>query len=203
MTALQVGQLAQRLYKDYTGFMAVMESALHPSALLPVALPEPGAVVGSGFIRRKKGEPHAYWHEHYLAQVLDSADEQREEVSRVWLSGALIRLGDALHDEGYFDHAPELELVRHMRNAVAHGNKFSFKGTRPKHPAHNGLAFIRGWDNDSEFSVDANLQGQSFLFDWMEPGDVLDVFLSVSQYLIRMGNGEYPLRSWIQGPDVS
>jgi len=92
--------------------------------------------------------------------------------------------------------------MRHMRNAVAHGNKFHFKSGQPSRPAHNGLALLRGWDADSEsdFHIDAELEGQPFLFDWMEPGDVLDVLLSISAYLVRMGNGDYPLRYWILGP---
>jgi hypothetical protein len=197
MTALEVGLLAQRLVNDYVTFVALMDSALHPDSALRVPLPEPGHFVGVGYVRRKKGEPYAYYYAHYLSQSLESADVQREEISRVWLSGALITLGDALTAESYFeDNAPELQLVRHMRNAVAHGNQFRIDTGALRLPAHNRLAFMKGFDNHSEFEITAELHGQAFLFDWMEPGDVLDVFHSVSMYLIRKGNGDHPIRNW-------
>jgi hypothetical protein len=50
-----------------------------------------------------------------------------EEFPRVWLTGALLAVGDALKDNDYFDHAPELELVYHLRNGVAHGNRFDIR----------------------------------------------------------------------------
>lgn len=199
--AFEVGQLAQRLGNDYTSFSAVMESALHPETLLRIPPPEPENAVGVGYVRRKEGTAHAYWFERYLSQGLASAGEFREEVSRVWLSGALITLGDALTTHSYFDRAPELELVRHMRNAVAHGNRFKLANGEPRRPAHNLLAMVRGWNSDTQFVVTPGLEGRRLLFDWMHPGDILDVFLSVSNYLIRMGNGDYPLRPWAHAPD--
>ncbi len=65
--AFEVGQLAQRLGRDYTSFTAVMESALHPETLLRVPPAEPGSVVGAGYVQRKDGTAHSYWFEHYLA----------------------------------------------------------------------------------------------------------------------------------------
>jgi hypothetical protein len=40
------------------------------------------------------------------------------DLDRVWLVEALLALGDALKQHGYFDHAPELELLRHLRNGM-------------------------------------------------------------------------------------
>jgi hypothetical protein len=39
--------------------------------------------------------------------------------------GALLTLGDELSAYGYFDRAPALELLYHLRNAVAHGNRLN------------------------------------------------------------------------------
>ena len=47
-----------------------------------------------------------------------------EELGRVWLVGALLRTGDALQRHHYFNRAPELELLRHLRNGVARRNVF-------------------------------------------------------------------------------
>jgi len=116
------------------------------------------------------------------------------ELPRVWLAGSLLAVGDALSRQNYFDRAPELELVRHLRNGIAHGNRFVIRDPqRLKNlPAHNRLAWIRG-DKKTVFEISPMLNGKPVLFDYMGAGDVLDVLASVGIYLIRMGNGD-PLR---------
>jgi hypothetical protein len=102
-----------------------------------------------------------------------------------------LAIGDALKPHGYFNRAPELELLRHLRNGVAHGNTFRIDNLKDleKFPAHNRLAWIRG-DNKTEFEITPNLQNQPVLFDFMGPGDILDLLISASNYLERMGNGD-------------
>ncbi|OXC78250.1 hypothetical protein [Caballeronia sordidicola] len=39
--------------------------------------------------------------------------------------GALLTLGDELGARGYFDRAPILEIVYHLRNGMAHDNRFN------------------------------------------------------------------------------
>jgi len=75
---------------------------------------------------------------------------------------------------------------------LTHGNRFRIDrpATLVQFPAHNRLAWVRG---KAEFAVSAALQGQGVLFDFMGPGDVLDLLQSVGVYLIRMGSGD-PLR---------
>jgi hypothetical protein len=116
------------------------------------------------------------------------------DLDRVWLVGALLALGDALKQHGYFDHAPELELLRHLRNGVAHGNSFRIDNPKEltKFPAHNRLAWVKS-DSKAVFEITPSLQNQPVLFDFMGPGDILDLLMSVGLYLVRMGNGD-PLR---------
>src|SRR5258708_40075092 len=112
------------------------------------------------------------------------------DLERLWLVGALLTIGDALEKQSYFDHAPELELVRRLRNGVAHGNTFRIKlKLLAKFPAHNRLAWVKN-DSKAEFEITPNLQNQPVLFDFMGPGDILHLLMSVSLYLIRMGNGD-------------
>jgi len=86
-----------------------------------------------------------------------------------------------------------VELVCHLRNGVAHGNTFRINlKLLAKFPAHNRPAWVKN-DSKAEFGITPNLQNQSVLFDFMGPGDVLHLHMSVSLYLIRMGNGD-PLR---------
>jgi hypothetical protein len=50
-----------------------------------------------------------------------------------------LRSGDALERNGYFDRALELELIRHLRNGIAQGNRFDIRDPNKltKFPTHN------------------------------------------------------------------
>jgi hypothetical protein len=77
---------------------------------------------------------------------------------------------------------------------VARGNVFRIDNPNglERFPAHNKEALIMS-DRKAEFKITASLDGKSVLFDFMAPGDVFDLLMSVGLYLIRMGNGD-PLR---------
>jgi hypothetical protein len=130
-------------------------------------------------VPRKNGPPFTFGTQDtfYDAVVRDTI---REEFPRIWLTGALLAVGDALKDNGYFDRAPELELVRHLRNGVAHGNRFEIRylDELTKYPAHNRACY-----KHSIFEIIPALNGQPVLFDFMEAGDVLDLLFSVAHHL--------------------
>lgn len=66
---------------------------------------------------------------------------------------------------------PERQFLRHLRNAVAHGNVFTLSKDEPKHPA----AF-------KGFTIQASMNGmQNVLYDFMGPGDVADLLVHVHQ----------------------
>ena len=150
---------------------------------------EPGQIVPVARVVRKDGTKHVFHFTHYLTKA-GSNPAMVDDLNRVWLVGALLAIGDALKRHSYFDHAPELELLRHLRNGVAHGNTFRIDlKLIAKFPAHNRLAWVRS-DSKAEFEITPNLQDQPVLFDFMGPGDILDLFMSVGLYLLRMGNGD-------------
>jgi hypothetical protein len=132
-------------------------------------------------VPRKNGPPFTFGTQDtfYDAVVRDTI---REQFPRIWLTGALLAVGDALKDNNYFDHAPELELVYHLRNGIAHGNHFKFTdGGRKRlaeYPAHNRACY-----RHSIFEITDALDGQPVLFDFMEAGDVLDLLFSVADHL--------------------
>jgi hypothetical protein len=191
--AFDCGQLAERMCRGYYSHAAAVELVRNPRsvALSPPVLP--GYVVPVGFVKRKDGTERAFYYIHFLEQARTDPT-LTEDLERVWLTGSLLAVGDAASRSGYFDRAPELELLRHVRNGVAHGNRFNI--TNPNsltsYPAHNRLAWIKG-DKRSIFEIVPTLDGQPVLFDFMGPGDVLDLLDSVGVYLIRIGNGD-PLR---------
>jgi hypothetical protein len=191
--AFEVGQLAQRLADGYYGHMAAITVAGDPKAETLFPAVRPGQMVPVAEIRRKDGTVHTYHFALYLQRLLTDP-LLREDLERVWLAGALLSLGDAMARHGYFDRAPELELVRHLRNGIAHGNMFRIDKSESlqRHPAHNRLAWCRG-DSKEVFEITPVVQGRPVLFDFLAPGNVIDLLLSVALYLVRMGNGD-PLR---------
>jgi hypothetical protein len=79
------------------------------------------------------------------------------------------------------NRAPLLELIRHLRNGVAHGNSFEIKdaGRLLKFPAHNRAAVTKR----DVFEITKRIDGKNVLFDFIEAADVLDVLMSIEFYL--------------------
>jgi len=192
--ALQVAQLIQRLTGGYYAHAAALEVARDARVKPLFSKVIPGQIVPVGFVPHKDGRQYPYHFHHFLEQVQINA-ELLEDLQKTWLIGSLLTIGDALLKYGYFDRAPEIELVYHLRNGVAHGNRFHLdeKGLKrlDKYPAHNHKTPFR--TDTSRFEIVAALKGHPVLFDYMGPADVLDVLSAVGVYLWRMGHGE-PLR---------
>jgi len=162
----EVGKMAGWMASGYYAHKAAIEAARDTSqnSNQPIL----------GDVYRKDGTRHIYSIPHYLDQA--RTDKRTgEEFERVWLIGSLISLGDALaHDKiKYFKKTvPLLEFLYHLRNGVAHGNKFTFNDNGLKrlkcHVAHNKQAQVK----TTEFEIQSNLEGQNVLFDFMGPADV-------------------------------
>ena len=185
MDEFAVGQLAQSLVNGYTSYVAALLLVRHPAATTIIetmkAENRGPAAVPVGYIAHKGGGHIAYHLTHHLELARNDA-VFHEEYARAWVVGALLTLGDRLSDAGYFDKGPDLELLRHLRNGVAHGNMFHFLHGEPRRPAKY-----------KEFEVTAALEGQPVLFDFMEPGDILVLLQRISVRLIRIANGDPPL----------
>jgi hypothetical protein len=144
----------------------------------------------ASYVTRNDGTRHTFDLPYYLNQAHTNPGIVYE-LPRVWLVGSLLAVGDALgiRPNHYFDHAPVLELIYHLRNGVAHGNVFRIddKGRKrlEKYPAHNRAARVRSVTK-AEFEIKPNLNGQTILFEFMGPGDVLDLLQSVEVYLTRI-----------------
>jgi hypothetical protein len=183
--AYDVGQLAQDMGRGYAAHIAAIRIAprLDHKAAVRLIADYP-----SDSVQRKDGTK---WSFDTLDALVDLADKTiAEELPRVWLAGSLLAVGDALERNGYFDHAPELELVYHVRNGIAHGNRFDIRNRKrlEKYPAHNR----DGWFRHTIFEITPELDGKTVLFDFMEAGDVLDLLFSVGLHLKQMENGESP-----------
>jgi len=142
--AFRVGKLAERLATYHYAYAAAFQVARDPRAAALVPPVEPGGIVPVGRVPFADGSfEQAFDFRHFLE--LSTRPEVAEEFDRTFYVGALLALGDALGAHDYFDHAPELELVYHLRNGVAHGNRFTLTpaglGRLSKYPAHDRLTW--------------------------------------------------------------
>jgi hypothetical protein len=107
-----------------------------------------------------------------LRQVQGSAEFNLEYL-RLPLMAEITLIGDRLSTHRYFDHAPILEFVRHLGNAVSHGNRWHFTSGEPRRPAASRFV-----------TLDASFHGREpVLWDDLTPADVLDVFDDVAAHL--------------------
>jgi hypothetical protein len=202
VTELAVGQLAQQLHTGYLAYAATRDLLAHPGIQTVVEVMRSENVgpapVPIGSIRRGDGSEIVYDLPHAIEVVGRSAG-YRDVYDQLWLAGAVLTLGDALAAEHYFDRGPDLELLRHLRNGIAHGNRFNLRKGEPRRPAHftgPDQRFLDGGTTPTGqsrfFEITPACQGKAVLFEFMGPGDIVDLLIFVSWRLIRRGNGDPP-----------
>lgn len=183
---LAVGKMAQRLASGYYSFLVAHLVAVNPQSInsLPRATVQDHPPTGE--VKRKDGTFHTLNLRHYL-DLLREDQTLQGYFLRTWAMGALLMLGDELAQPGceYFDHAPILELVYHLRNGIAHGNRFSItangKKRLAKYAAHNRQAPVKS-PLGTVYEITPNLTGP-VLFDFIGAADVIDILQSVEVYL--------------------
>ena len=190
--AWDVGIFVQRLANEYFTHMAALHVASDPRVLEFAPPIEPGQVVPILRVERGDGTRVSFSFSHYLDKVRDT--DLTEDFKRAWLSSSLLRIGDALGEHGYFGHAPEAELVRHLRNGVAHHNRFSFhpnvidkNSGLLRYPAHNRRYCAALSMN--EYCIDTHLQNTGVLFDFGGPAAILDILIALGWHLTRTACG--------------
>jgi len=184
----KVAQLARDMAVGYTAHITASRIAprIDSNALVKLIGAYP-----TDSVPRKYGPPFTFHTQDTFGDAV-VRDTIREEFPKIWLTGSLLAVGDALKDNDYFnDHAPKLELVYHLRNGVAHGNRFEFndRGRKrlAKYPAHNHDCYTHGI-----FEITPALDGTPVLFNFMEAGDVLDLFFDVADHLDELKRRALP-----------
>jgi hypothetical protein len=178
--AFRTARLAHRLGCGYYVHSAIIDVAAGVDRSQPINWNITREVV------RKDGTKDVFSFDHYLREAFENP-RTKEDLDRVWVMGGLIALADALRDMRYLDRAPELELVRHLRNGVSHGNRFRIdnRADLARHPAHNLFAAVRSPAGTS-FEITAASIGRPVMFDFMGPADFIDLFLSVEVHLFSL-----------------
>jgi hypothetical protein len=183
-TRLAVAQTARRLASGYYSFLVAHYVAVNPLSINSLPPVKELGQNPTGEINRKDGTFHTLDLRFYLDLLREDHDLQRHFL-RTWAMGALLTLGDELGDHQYFDHAPILELVYHLRNGIAHGNTFNItsegKKRLAKHPAHNHNAAVKS-PLGTVYEITPDRTGP-VLFDFIGPADVIDLLQSVELYL--------------------
>jgi len=183
---MAVAQTARNLASGYYAFVVAHSVAVNPHSINSLPPPKELGQDPTGNLPRKDGTFHTLNLRYYLDLLRENRDLQTQ-VLRTWAISAMLALGDELRAHRYFDHAPILELVYHLRNGMAHGNKFAIdergRERLHKYPAHNRDAAVKG-DLKTVYEITPDLTG-SILFDFMGPGDVIDVLQSVEIHLSR------------------
>jgi hypothetical protein len=185
---LAVGRIAQRLASGYYAFLVAHLVAVNPKSInsLPPAKAPGDDPIGE--IKRKDGTFHTLNLRFYL-DLLREDQSLQGDFLRTWAMGALLTLGDELAkpEQNYFDHAPILELVYHLRNGIAHGNRFTItdsgKKRLAKYEAHNRYAVVKS-PKGTVYEITPNLKGP-VLFDFIGAADVIDLLQSVEVNLTR------------------
>ncbi len=83
---------------------------------------------------------------------------------RDFQSMMLSRVGQVLSDYHLYDQSPQHEFMRHLRNAVSHGNRWYFIREEPTRPAiFAGISLDKSWHL------------KPVLYEDVKPGDVFDL----------------------------
>ena len=190
--AVEVATLTQRMTSQYFAHVASMYVARHPQAEAFAPPIEPGQSVPVIRIKRRDGNDMMMWFNHYLNEAKSTT--ARDDFDKVWLQGALLTVGDALGAHGYFDHQPEAEIIRHLRNAIAHGNHFNFHKSvidrttgKLKYPA-NIFRYAKR-QSMPRYEVDVGLQNAEVLWAWGGPDAIMDCLTVLGVHLWNIGHG--------------
>lgn len=183
-------RLAHDLVAGYYAYASAISIAKDKRSdkLIPEVLQS--QIVPVGFVKSKDNPAgHTFDFKFYLEHVRENKFVMNQ-LERVYLSGALLTIGDALSEHKYFNdsHSPIFQLIRHLRNGIAHGNKFDIRYPQElvDHPAHDRVPQN---NNPTKFEVTPELNGTNVLFDFMEPGDVLNLLHQVGFYLMDLAYG--------------
>lgn len=181
-----VGRMAELSAQAYYSHTAAVVVARTEGACGVLQNIQPNQPIPTEIVARKDGSTHIFDSRYYLGRL--GEPEMVNDMSAIWLVGSLLKVGDALSAHQYFDHGPDVELLYHLRNGVAHGNRFNItkRGQErlAKWPANNKSAHVRV--PGSDFEIGSHLNGQQVLFEFMGPGDVLDLLMSIGVRFMRL-----------------
>lgn len=171
-----VANLSHELFAAILGFDAALALISDDNIITLIPSVKEGQLVPSKTLTHLNSDSgHNYDFTYYLNLLRN--EPSRTLTQRVWASSALIRLGDELARFSYFDRHPCLELVRHLRNAVAHGEKFLI---RDKEKLRKFPAALTAGRCHWEITPALN---ETPLYNFLSVGDIASIINSAGMYL--------------------
>ncbi|MDD3159981.1 MAG: hypothetical protein PHQ98_03370 [Candidatus ainarchaeum sp.] len=182
--AYGVGYFAEELANKCYSFSSAMLISSNPNAkeIIPKIAVKKNVYEGRIIENNTK---HAFDFELYLNNVPNLVNE----FNYTYMASSIIKLNDKLKKYDYFDHAPILETIYHLRNSVAHNNKFDFKNQKERlkrYPAY----FCITKNSPKIIEFNEKKMNQEILFETIEYGELIELFKYIGLYLIMMGNGD-------------
>jgi len=185
----------QPLYEGCYAFSAVLDVAR--TAHLDLPRDRPINMRDTRVVGRKRGDHHLFGFEHYLKAAFE-ADTIANPVQQSWFAMAIVTAGAELSPFNYFNRAPRLEVIYHLRNAIAHGGRFHFtEDCRQRLSDYPANTF--GSEGMVQFEVTAALDGQELVFELLHPGDVIDVLIGATFYLSSIVDDDVPFLAYPRG----
>ncbi|AHK36010.1 hypothetical protein Pd630_LPD16051 (plasmid) [Rhodococcus opacus PD630] len=125
VTALEIADLIERLKGHFVLTAVGLSMAVSPDvdrllAEVGVSLDDPIAV-------RRHGGPDYVLPIRPTIEESQTDNDRKLDVIDAWLDLAIFRVADELEQHNYFDKAPILAFLRHVRNGLAHGNRFDLR----------------------------------------------------------------------------
>ena len=152
------------VFKSYYATSCFLLSNIHPSMmneLLRNMGADRGSTVRWGRIDNSYYEMDLY---QSLEQTINNPQFNLAQLG-LPLFPIITLLHDLAKENGFLNHSQEFEFFRHIRNAISHGNRFTFSRNEPSRPA----AF-------KNKTIDHNLNGyENVLFTFIGIGDTLDL----------------------------
>lgn len=164
MTKTEVIELIEKIEDNFVMTCISLTYIHNPNIrVLADTWMDPGSTVSFG--RHIVGEPAVKYDVHKMYAEFSKDKANNIDFMKFPMMSMISFIHDIIRDNGFEKQDPEFEFYRHIRNAVSHGNKFTFKNTEPRKPA-----------SFKTLTIDASMNGmQNVINDYINFGDLLDL----------------------------
>jgi hypothetical protein len=166
------------LYKSMVlGLNMALPMVIHPDLWNKTKLELVGDTEGPTFMQHIKSDGDYYVVEDIDQAILPLLSRPTNNLDALVLPliAAIIVIGDLVKNLGLDERTPLIEFVRHIRNGLGHGNKFTFEGKKTLREARF-----------QSFVITRDLEGEKVLFGYLGPGDIFQMLDDLAQYLRTM-----------------
>lgn len=169
--SLLIANTLSNMRDNLAGIASFLATVNHPDygSLLQRLRLNTGSTISFG---RKGGAEYTALDLHASVARIRGNPQFNLDYIGAFLMATVSLVADRLAINSYFNKTPELEFLRHVRNAISHGNKFHFLRGEPRRPA----CF-------EAFALSTDLEGSVLFWDFMMPGDVLALFDEIEKQL--------------------